>query len=113
MNEQQHAIAEAALAEAVARYPHESGKASAPVPRTLPLPLQERYEQLMGFAKNPNWKLTALENLASARELVDTAFHLGAIDDGAHQAYIVETNIAKREAMAGVVQRAVDARSRQ
>lgn len=113
MHEEQHALAEAALAEAVARHPHQDGTAAARVSRPLPPQLQERYEQLMGFAKNPNWKLTALENLASARELVDTAFTLGAIDDGSHQAYIVETNIAKREAMAGVVQRAVDARSRQ
>lgn len=84
MNEAQRALAEAALAEAVAKYPHESGAASAHIPRTLPPKLQERYELLMGFAKNPNWQLTAQENLASARELVDTAYHLGAKIGRAH-----------------------------
>jgi len=112
MNEEQRALAEAALAQAVARYPHESGKKVAAVARTLPPVLQERYELLMGFAKNPNWKLTAQENLASARELVDTAYHLGAIDEGPWQAYVIETNIAKLECLEGVMARAVDARSR-
>ena len=112
MNETQRALAEAALAEAVAKYPHESGAASAHIPRTLPPKLQERYELLMGFAKNPNWQLTAQENLAAARELIDTAYVLGAIDGGPWQAYIVETNLAKREALQGIVGRAIDARSR-
>lgn len=112
MNEAQRALAEAALAEAVAKYPHESGAASAHIPRTLPPKLQERYELLMGFAKNPNWQLTAQENLASARELVDTAYHLGAIDEGPWQAYVIETNIAKLECLEGVMARAIDSRSR-
>lgn len=112
MNEQQHALAEAALAESVARYPHESGAPSTHIPRTLPLVLQDRYEQLMAFAKNPNWKLTAQENLASARELVDTAYHLGSIDEGPWQAYVIETNIAKLECLDGIMGRAIDARSR-
>jgi len=113
MNEEQRALAEAALAEAVAKYPHESGAASVHIPRTLPPELQDRYELLMGFAKNPNWKLTAQENLAAARELVDTAFHLGAIDDGPWKRYVIETNIAKLECLEGILGRAIDARSRQ
>lgn len=112
MNEQQHALAEAALSEAVAKYPHDSGSASTHIPRTLPQTLQERYELLMGFAKNPNWPLTAQENLCAARELVDTAYHLGAIDEGPWQRYVIETNIAKLECLDGAMARAIDARSR-
>jgi len=112
MNEEQRALAEAALAEAVAKYPHESGKATAHIPRALPQVLQERYELLLGFAKNPNWPLTAQENLCAARELVDTAYHLGAIDAGPWQAYVIETNIAKLEAIDRGLVRAINGRSR-
>lgn len=112
MNEAQRALAEAALAAACAKYPHEPGTASARIPRTLMAPLQERYEQLIGFAKNPSWPLTALENLAAARELVDTAWVLGAIDEPSWRAYVVETNLAKAEQSGAEVQRGIDARSR-
>lgn len=112
MNEQQHALAEAALAAACAKYPGETGKATYMPQRKLPPALQERYEQLLSFAKNPNWKIAAQENLASARELVDTALQLGAIDVGPWQAYVIETNIAKLECLDGIMSRAVDARSR-
>lgn len=112
MNEQQRALAEAALAEAVAQYPHEPAKASASIPRTLMEPLQTRYEELLSFAKNPNWPLTALENLAAARELVDTAYTLGAIDPGPWKAYVIETNVAKSKVHTANIQRGIDARSR-
>lgn len=112
MNEAQRAQAEAALAVAVARYPHESGAPVPHIPRTLMAPLQERYEQLLGFAKNPSWPLTALENLACARELIDTAYVLGAIDPGPWKAYVTETNLAKSELNTANLQRGIDARSR-
>lgn len=112
MNDQQRAHAESALALAVAKYPHES-KPAAKFPRTLPPVLQDRYEMLISFAKNPNWPLTAQENLCAARELVDTAYHLGAIDAGPWQVYVIETNIAKLEAMGDGMTRAIDGRSRQ
>jgi len=113
MNEEQRALAEAALAEAVAKYPHESEARPSDIPRTLIAPLQDRYEQLMGFAKNPNFKLTAQENLAAARELVDTAYVLGTLDPSAWKAYVIETNLAKAHVNTAIVQRAIDARSRQ
>lgn len=113
MNEQQRALAESALSAAVAKYTHEPAQPSAETPRTLMQPLQERYEQLVGFAKNPNWPLTALENLAAARELVDTAYVLGAIDPAAWKAYVIETNLAKSELNTSNIQRGIDARSRQ
>jgi hypothetical protein len=112
MNEEQRAHAEAALATSMARYPHETGKAEPILQRTLIAPLQERYELLLGFAKNPSWPLTAMENLAAARELVDTAYTLGAIDAGPWRAYVTETNLAKAELVSSERQRAIDARSR-
>ena len=38
----------------------------------MPSTLQDRFEQLLGFAKNPVFCFTARENLARARELIDT-----------------------------------------
>lgn len=36
--------------------------------------LQQRFDQLLGFAKNPKHNLTARENIAAAKEMVDTLF---------------------------------------
>lgn len=112
MNEEQHAIAEAALAASAAKILQEAGTSPPDYQRKLMEPLQDRYEQLMGFALNPNYKLTALENLAAARELIDTAYVLGAIDPTPWKAYVIETNLAKQQVIAAERQRGIDARSR-
>jgi len=44
----------------------------------MPIILLERLQQLLQFAKDPKFRTTALENVAAARELVDTAYHLKA-----------------------------------
>ncbi len=36
--------------------------------------LQQRFDQLLGFAQNPKFNLTAHENIAAAKEMVDTLF---------------------------------------
>lgn len=73
--------------------------------------LQERFEQLLGFARNPNWSITALENVAAARELADTAYTLGAIDTAAWKSYVTETNLVKSGVIGAERQRAFDARA--
>jgi hypothetical protein len=45
----------------------------------MPTLLLERLQLLLQLAKNPGSCLIAMENIAAAKELVDTAFHLGAI----------------------------------
>ena len=46
----------------------------------LPIQLLEHLQLLLNFAKDPAHRLTARENLAAAKELVNTAHTLGAID---------------------------------
>jgi hypothetical protein len=46
----------------------------------MPIILLERLQQLLQFAKDPKYRTTALENVAAARELVDTAYHLKACE---------------------------------
>lgn len=46
----------------------------------MPTILLERLQQLLQFAKDPKYRTTALENVAAARELVDTAYHLKACE---------------------------------
>lgn len=41
----------------------------------MPIFLRERFEQLLGFAKDSRYKVTAYENLAAAKEMADTLFH--------------------------------------
>lgn len=46
----------------------------------LPIQLLEHLQLLLTFAKDPAHRITARENLAAAKELVNTAHALGAID---------------------------------
>lgn len=43
----------------------------------MPNALLERFQQLLAFAKNPEFRLTARENIAAAKELVETLLHTG------------------------------------
>lgn len=57
----------------------------------MPPILQDRFEQLLSFAKNPVFNFTARENLARAKELVDTLHltgYLTGIEYNAHHAQI-------------------------
>lgn len=49
--------------------------------------LLERLQLLLNLAKNPKNYLTAHENIAAAKEIIDTAFHLDAIDQEEYRSY--------------------------
>lgn len=49
--------------------------------------LQQRFEQLLTFAKDPALRLKAGENLAAARELVETLIHTGHLSAPEYKAY--------------------------
>lgn len=42
----------------------------------IPPFLKQRFEQLLTFAKDPGHKLTAYENIAAAKEMIDTLYHV-------------------------------------
>lgn len=43
----------------------------------MPPLLQDRFNQLLDFAKDPSFRCTRKENLAAAREMVETLLHTG------------------------------------
>ena len=53
----------------------------------MPITLQERFEQLLSFAKNPAFRLTARENIAAAKELVETLMSIGHLEIIEYKAY--------------------------
>ena len=53
----------------------------------MPTTLHERFEQLLGFAKDPAHNLVARENLAAAKEMVDTLLVTGHLDQIEYRAY--------------------------
>lgn len=58
----------------------------------IPPFLKQRFEQLLTFAKDPAHNLTAYENIAAAKELVDTLYHCDRINT-------VEYNELRAQAM--------------
>lgn len=58
----------------------------------IPPFLKQRFEQLLTFAKDPAHNLTAYENIAAAKELVDTLYHCERINT-------VEYNELRAQAM--------------
>jgi len=53
----------------------------------MPAILQERFEQLLTFAKSPEFRLTARENIAAAKELVETLMSTGHLEIIEYRAY--------------------------
>ncbi len=49
--------------------------------------LQQRFDQLLGFAKNPKSNLTARENIAAAKEMVDTLLSSGLLTTVEYKEY--------------------------
>lgn len=49
--------------------------------------LQDRFNQLLGFAKSPSMRTTAHESLAAARELVETLLTTGHLNVVEYRAY--------------------------
>lgn len=56
--------------------------------------LQERFDQLLGFIKNEQFKLTISENVAAARELLDTLLHSGLLTPDEYRAYHAQIRTA-------------------
>lgn len=72
--------------------------------------LQQRFDMLLASAKDPEFKLIAMENIAAAREMLDTLFSsdlLGALD---YRAYQCQVSAAQALVTADQLKRAQDAR---
>lgn len=95
--EEQRARAENALALSLARFPHKETPKVEHNPRYLIEPLASLLREYMAFAVNPQYPLTAMENVVAARSLVDTAYTLGAIDHGPWLDYVALCNNVKLE----------------
>lgn len=99
MNEkdEQRIRAENALAVSLARFPHEESPKADPQPRYLIEPLSRLLKEYLALAIDPRYPLTAMENVVAARSLVDTAYTLGAIDNGPWLDYVALCNNVKLE----------------
>ena len=53
----------------------------------IPIAMQERFEQLLRFAKDPAFRLTARENIAAAKELIETLMSTGHLEIIEYKAY--------------------------
>lgn len=53
----------------------------------MPAILQDRFDQLLAFAKDPKFSITARENLARAKELVDTLHITGYLNSAQYNAH--------------------------
>lgn len=71
--------------------------------------LRERFDQLLGFAKSPNYALTANENIAAARELIDTAHILDCLSSDEYLAYQAQVRTARQVVGAAKLKRCDDA----
>ncbi len=71
-------------------------------------PLQERFDMLLGFIKNPDFKITAEANIAAARELLDTLLVSGLLLADEYRAYQAQVSSAKLVHTAGGLHRETD-----
>lgn len=72
--------------------------------------LQERFAQLLAFAKDPKFQRTARENIAAARELVDTLLSCGLIGPQSYRAYQAQVTTAQLVVSAAELKRSTDTR---
>ena len=72
--------------------------------------LQERFDFLLTYAKDPEYKLIAMENIAAAREMIDTVFSSGLLGAGDYRAYQSQVSTAQLIVTAAQLKRAQDAR---
>ena len=72
--------------------------------------LQQRFNQLIEFAKDPQYCLIAMENIAAAREMIDTLYasHLLPTDD--YKALHAKVTSAQVIVSAAQLKKAQDAR---
>jgi len=76
----------------------------------IPIILLERLQLLLRLARDPLNHITSHESLAAARELVDTAFHLDAIDRteyGVYRRMCMEAQISISNAELGRARAAI------
>jgi hypothetical protein len=72
--------------------------------------LQERFDMLLTSAKDPAFKLIAMENIAAAREMLDTLFASDLLGAGDYRAYQSQVSTAQLVVTAAQLKRAQDAR---
>ena len=70
--------------------------------------LQERFDQLLGFIKDPRFNLTADANVAAARELLDTLLNSGLLLPDEYRAYQAQISSARLIAGATELKRETD-----
>lgn len=70
--------------------------------------IQQRFDQLLGFIKNPNYKLTMAESVAAARELLETLLHCGLLLPDEYRAYHLQIRTAQLAAGAIELKRETD-----
>lgn len=70
--------------------------------------IQERFDQLLGFIKDPAFKLTIENNSAAARELVSTLLHTGLLLPDEFLAYQAQITAARLVAGAIELKRETD-----
>lgn len=73
-------------------------------------PLQQRFDMLLNHAKDPKFSLIAMENIAAARELVDTLFSSHLLEPDEYRAYHSQVTAAKVVVHAAQLKQAQDAR---
>lgn len=78
----------------------------------IPPFLKQRFEQLLTFAKDPAHKLTAYENIAAAKELVDTLYICERIDHEQYNEMRAQTMCAQLIVSGAELKRADDALNR-
>ena len=70
--------------------------------------LQQRFEQLLRFAKDPQYAVTARENVAAAKELVETLYSVDLLDTSEYNDYRGLWLLAKLDVSAAEDKRAAD-----
>ena len=71
--------------------------------------LQQRFEQLLRFAKDPQYCVTAHQNVAAAKELVETLYSVDLLTHAEYNEYRGLWLIAKLEVSAAEDKRVADA----
>lgn len=70
--------------------------------------IQDRFDQLLGFIKNPMLNLAVEANVAAARELVDTLLHSGLLLPDEYRAYHAQIRTARLVAGGNELKRETD-----
>ncbi len=106
--QQQTTVAELALSKSLSRFPHVDSK---PVPvKVLPELLAQRLDRYLADAVHPRNAITAMELIASAKELLYVAFTLDALGNEEYRKRHTEILTAQRRVMIAQEEKAQAAR---